>query len=544
MQPGAVPALTIAPEAVPMSWSQSGTPTSGNSQLADTFTGSPDPDVADGLDGDDSLLGNGGNDTLTGSVGNDFMSGGSDDDRLLGGAGNDFIRGDGGADTIEGGEGKDYLDGGNDDAADLITDSLGGAWVFAGGGDDTIMVTLAGASDNTTGLTGNLLDAGAGNDLVMLSGNASVFGSGVYGRDGNDTLVGADAFASLFGEEGDDSIAGGGANEALSGGAGADTISGGGGDDAIYGDAGFGAGTDTTADLLSGGSGNDTIEGALGNDTILGGTGDDIIQAGDGADLVIWSAGDGNDVIAMGNGIDTLDLAGWNDDEWEITDQNGNDYILTNAIDRTIMVEVTGVEFLTCFAPGTRILSARGEVPVDSLRAGDLVAAPGRGAPLKPVRWVGHTRVDIAHHRDRRKVAPILLRAGALGAGIPTRDLRVSPEHAFLLQGRLVPAHLLVNGTTIIQEGWHRAMTYWHVELEQHGVLVAEGTLAESYFDDGNRHLFDNGVTALHLDLGAGRDAGRYAAEAFAPPVQDRGDPALVRIIAALPPPPARARQG
>jgi hypothetical protein len=153
------------------------------------------------------------------------------------------------------------------------------------------------------------------------------------------------------------------------------------------------------------------------------------------------------------------------------------------------------------------------------------------------VRWVGHTRVDIARHRDKRKVATVLIRAGALGAGVPARDLRVSPEHAFLLQGRLVPAHLLVNGTTIIQEPWHRAMTYWHVELDEHGVLVAEGALAESYFDDGNRHLFDNGVIALHADFAAGRAGRRYATEAFARPVIDADDPALRRIRAALPRP-------
>ncbi len=85
-------------------------------------------------------------------------------------------------------------------------------------------------------------------------------------------------------------------------------------------------------------------------------------------------------------------------------------------------------------------------------------------------------------------------------------------------------------------------MTYWHVELEQHGVLVAEGALAESYFDDGNRHLFDNSVFAVHADFGAQRKGGRYAAEACAPPVLDADDPALARIRAALPVKVAAAR--
>ncbi len=118
---------------------------------------------------------------------------------------------------------------------------------------------------------------------------------------------------------------------------------------------------------------------------------------------------------------------------------------------------------------------------------------------------------------------------------MPARDLRVSPEHGLLLDGRLVPALLLLNGTTILQETWRRSITYWHVELDEHGVLVAEGALAESYFDDGNRHLFDNGAIALHADLGAGRRGGRYAEDAFAPPLLDADDPALARIRAALP---------
>jgi hypothetical protein len=186
--------------------------------------------------------------------------------------------------------------------------------------------------------------------------------------------------------------------------------------------------------------------------------------------------------------------------------------------------------FVTCFAEGTLIATARGEVPVEQLRAGDLVlTARGFGAPLQPVRWVGRLHVNIARHPAPAKAAPILIKAGALAEGVPARDLRVSPEHALFLDDRLVPAHVLVNGTSIVQELWCREVTYFHVELPAHGLLIAEGTAAESYFDDGNRHLFDNhAVTALVKDFASERANGRYRAAACAPVVED--GPALERI--------------
>ncbi len=145
-----------------------------------------------------------------------------------------------------------------------------------------------------------------------------------------------------------------------------------------------------------------------------------------------------------------------------------------------------------------------------------MVAAHG-GAPLQPLVWVGRTEVNVARLRNKTTAAPILIKAGALAEGVPFRDLRVSPEHAIFLDGRLVPARLLVNGTSITQELWVRQVTYYHVELETHGLVVSEGAVTETYFDDGNRHLFDNTkVAALVVDFEAMRGNGRYAAAACA----------------------------
>jgi hypothetical protein len=166
-------------------------------------------------------------------------------------------------------------------------------------------------------------------------------------------------------------------------------------------------------------------------------------------------------------------------------------------------INVIGPVEVICFAAGTMIATARGEVPVESLRVGDLVVARHGGAALQPVIWLGHSRVDISRHPRPERVAPVRIRAGALAEGVPARDLRVSPDHGILLDGNLVPAGLLVNGSTIVQETWCPEVTYWHVELPAHGLLVSDGAVTESYLDNGNRHHFDNHpVTAMVKDFG------------------------------------------
>ena len=152
-----------------------------------------------------------------------------------------------------------------------------------------------------------------------------------------------------------------------------------------------------------------------------------------------------------------------------------------------------------CYLRGTRLLTVRGEVPVEALCVGDLVVTMlGRGAALKPVRWLGHRRLALTHHPRPDEANPIRIRAGALGDGQPLRDLLVSPAHRLRLDETLIRAVDLVNGATIVQEA-AATVEYWHVELNGHDILLAEGCEAESYQDTGNRADFDNGVAiALH----------------------------------------------
>ena len=153
-----------------------------------------------------------------------------------------------------------------------------------------------------------------------------------------------------------------------------------------------------------------------------------------------------------------------------------------------------------CFAAGSRIATLRGDVAVESLRVGDHVRLARGGTA--PVRWLGRRSVACARHPNPSDVMPVRVAAHAFGAGQPHRDLLLSPDHAVFADGVLIPVRYLLNGATLVQETVQR-VTYWHVELAHHDVLLAEGLACESYLDTGNRGAFANGgeATMLHPDF-------------------------------------------
>jgi hypothetical protein len=143
-----------------------------------------------------------------------------------------------------------------------------------------------------------------------------------------------------------------------------------------------------------------------------------------------------------------------------------------------------------CFRRGTRIRTSRGEVPIEQLGVGDEVIT--MSGARKAVRWLGSRRIDCRRHPHPTHVWPIRIKAGALAPQTPERDLWVSPGHSLYLEGVLIQAENLVNGATIEQVPEAR-VEYWHVELDEHDVLLADGAPAESYLDTGNRTAFSNG---------------------------------------------------
>jgi hypothetical protein len=155
---------------------------------------------------------------------------------------------------------------------------------------------------------------------------------------------------------------------------------------------------------------------------------------------------------------------------------------------------------------------------------------------MKPVLFLGRRRFVLAGNPAAAEVAPIRIRAGALAENTPHRDLLVSPDHCLFLAGRLVPARLLVNGTTIRPETRLAEVTYFHVELEDHDVLLAEGAPAESWLDTGNRAWFENAPVAMLAPAGnlAAHGAEMDAAAACAPIVQGGAELAEIRDALAL----------
>jgi hypothetical protein len=178
-----------------------------------------------------------------------------------------------------------------------------------------------------------------------------------------------------------------------------------------------------------------------------------------------------------------------------------------SAIDLAILQDV-GVPVVNpvqtaCYAAGTHILAPRGEVAVEDLIVGEAIVAQS-GQKL-PIKWMGYRRVDCRRHPKPQDVWPVRIMAGAFGPGMPYRDLWLSPDHAVFAEGVLIPIRYLINGATIVQEE-RDEVTYWHVELAQHNLLIAEGLPCESYLDSGGRRSFVNGgsVVQLHADFGAG----------------------------------------
>jgi hypothetical protein len=149
----------------------------------------------------------------------------------------------------------------------------------------------------------------------------------------------------------------------------------------------------------------------------------------------------------------------------------------------------TGTDVLICYCKGTHILTDHGEVPVEHLREGDHVRLfDGRTAP---VIWIGQGQV-LATRGQRSVATPVIVRKGALADNVPNRDLHITKAHSLYIDGVLIPVEFLVNHRSILWDDRAQEVSIYHVELEDHDVLIANGAPAESYRDDGNRWLFRN----------------------------------------------------
>jgi hypothetical protein len=426
----------------------------------------PNDDVVMAGDGDDTVYSGVGSDTVVGGNGNDLIETGrfasspdrgfpglygddmdpnDDRDRAHGGDGDDVIRTGDDMDTLRGDAGNDTLDGGDDD--DLISGGTGDDKLIGGEGADT-------------------LQGDAGDDVLYGNGFPGVFDptelpDAVDPRPDNDT-------------------------DKLFGGAGNDTIYGGDDDDTLMGGAGD--------DLLDGGIDEDSIRGGQGNDTIIGGDGADTLVGGNDRDLFIGgSSGDMVDGSEGGDDYDTLNLTGSGPVRIIYDPANAeNGTVQFLDADRNVTGEMTFVNIenvIPCFTPGTMIATPKGEVAVESLRPGDKVITRDNG--IQEIAWTGAKAMDWQTFTANPHLKPILIRQGALGNGLPERDMMVSPNHRVLVANDrtalyfdehevLVAAKHLVSGKGV-HEVESIGTTYHHFMFDQHQVVLSNGAWTESF---------------------------------------------------------------
>jgi hypothetical protein len=148
---------------------------------------------------------------------------------------------------------------------------------------------------------------------------------------------------------------------------------------------------------------------------------------------------------------------------------------------------------LHCFLRGTRIQTLSGEISVEDLTIGAVVDT--FSGPL-PVKWIGRQSFKKHSRSWHWSMAPIRVTRFALSDQFPRRDLYLSPSHSLLIDGFLIPIEMLVNGTSIAPAVMddRDVIDYFHIELETHEVIFAEGAPADTLLVTRNREHFSNFV--------------------------------------------------
>ncbi|TPW34883.1 Hint domain-containing protein [Oecophyllibacter saccharovorans] len=137
-------------------------------------------------------------------------------------------------------------------------------------------------------------------------------------------------------------------------------------------------------------------------------------------------------------------------------------------------------DVIVCFLAGSLIETAEGYRAVESLKAGDQVATWQDGRKgFAPLQALVRKTVSQASLDEQ----PVTFRKDSLGDNVPMQDLTVTPEHCMYFDGRFVPARMLVNGSSIIRDVRQSAFDVYHVELQDHAVINANGAMTESYLD-------------------------------------------------------------
>ncbi len=246
--------------------------------------------------------------------------------------------------------------------------------------------------------------------------------------------------------------------------------------------------------------------GGAGNDSLSGGTGDDVFVLADGSGATTITDFDTGDSDGDGTFNDQFDLSNLTDSNgdpvnaWDVTVTddgfgnallsfpNGETILLQGVAPATInttqSLQAAGIP---CYAPGTMIDTPDGPRAVETLQVGDLVNTLDHGP--QPIRWVRSgdhplEEVDV-------DAKPVLIAAGALGKGLPSQDLIVSPQHRMFVGGAgqldgwfeteaFAPAKSLTKLRGIRHMKGKTKITWIHFACDRHEVVTANGCLSES----------------------------------------------------------------
>ena len=143
-----------------------------------------------------------------------------------------------------------------------------------------------------------------------------------------------------------------------------------------------------------------------------------------------------------------------------------------------------------CFTPGTSIATPRGEMLVEDLQLGDKIITRDNG--IQEIRWIGAKRMEGRTLQANPHLQPVLIQRGALGHGLPERDMLVSPNHRMLVNTDrvalyfdenevLVSAKHLVNPSEGVQNINSMGTTYIHFMFQNHEVVLSNGAWSESF---------------------------------------------------------------
>ena len=168
----------------------------------------------------------------------------------------------------------------------------------------------------------------------------------------------------------------------------------------------------------------------------------------------------------------------------EITIRFTDTIVSGNATD----FDLDNVSLIACFVKGTHIETIHGQMPVEQLKSGMMIKTPKGHNKLKTCYKSKLDSIDLVNP----KLLSVRIQKGALGDGLPTRNLLVSRQHRMLVRSKicrrmfgtdevLVPAIRLTELDYVEIED-ATEVEYYHLIFDTHEIIFAEGSPTESFF--------------------------------------------------------------